>query len=108
MTVAAKIVFNRFPEIQAAMRPRASLAVRKAAFDIEAKAKAAVAVDTGNLKNSIQAHELGSFSWEVGTSVHYGPYQEYGTSKMAAHPYLIPAAEAVRPSFIQAMEMLIA
>jgi len=32
----------------------------------------------------------------VGTAVHYGPYQEYGTIKMNAQPFLRPALDYAR------------
>jgi phage gpG-like protein len=35
----------------------------------------------------------GSVSWTVGTNVPYAVYVEFGTSRMAAQPYLRPAAE---------------
>lgn len=38
----------------------------------------------------------------VADGVTYGIYQELGTSKMAAQPFMVPAVEAVRPGFNQA------
>ena len=35
----------------------------------------------------------GSATWTVGTNVEYAVYVEFGTSRMAAQPYLRPAAE---------------
>jgi len=35
----------------------------------------------------------------VGPCVGYAAYQEFGTSKMAAHPYMIPAVESVKQKF---------
>src|SRR5579883_1482086 len=105
--VVARIVFNRLPELQGQLRIRASQAVRKAAFDIEARAKAVVPVRTGNLKNSIQTTIESELSTVVGTAVHYAPYVEFGTRRMAPRPYLGPAAEAVRPSFEAAMKELL-
>ncbi len=35
----------------------------------------------------------------VGFSVEYALFQELGTSKMAAHPFLVPALESERPEF---------
>lgn len=59
----------------------------------ESHAKAACPVDTGRLRNSI-THQQESENVEVvGTNVSYGPYVELGTSKMAAQPFLRPAAE---------------
>lgn len=48
-------------------------------------------VDTGRLRNSI-THETHAEeeSVYVGTNVEYGKYQEYGTSRMRAHPFLKP------------------
>ena len=48
---------------------------------------------------------IATASVDVGAS--YGIYQEYGTYKMATHPFMTPAAEAVRPSFMAAMRQLV-
>ncbi len=105
--IVARIVFDRLPELQGQLRQQASAAIRKAAYDIEAYAKAVVPVDTGNLKNSIQTTMEGDLTAIVGTHVEYAPYVEYGTYKMAARPYLGPAAEAVRSSLAVAMRGLL-
>lgn len=106
-TVVARVVFNRLPELRGQLRQRASQVVRKAAFDIEARAKQVVPVRTGNLKNSIQTTMESDLTAVVGTAVEYAPYVELGTRKMAPRPYLGPAAEAVRPSFEAAMRSLL-
>lgn len=51
-------------------------------------------VDTGNLKNSIKA-EPGNepLTWVIHDGVEYGIWLEYGTEKMAARPWLLPAVE---------------
>ena len=58
---------------------------------------------TGTLKNSITMSRpipRGSTRVRtVGTSVHYGVYQEYGTRSIPARPYLGPALEAARRKF---------
>jgi len=36
----------------------------------------------------------------------YGKYQELGTTKMAAHPFMTPAAEAVRQPFLDGLKVL--
>ena len=46
----------------------------------------------GNLRNSI-THEIKGKEARVGTPVSYAIFQELGTSKMAAQPYLNPALE---------------
>lgn len=87
---------------------RARDAVAKAAADIEAQAKARAPVDTGLLKNSInQPLTDDPLRRVVESPVHYSVYQEYGTHKMPAQPYMTPAVEFVKPSFEAAMRRLI-
>ena len=59
----------------------------------ESYAKQLCPVKTGNLRNSITHQQLDEDTEIVGTNVEYAPYQELGTSRMAAHPFLRPAAE---------------
>ena len=107
-TFRIRLVENRIPQLKGKARERARLAVRKAAFDINAHAKAVVPVDTGKLKGSIQMEILDEGDRAlVGACAHYAPYVEFGTYKMAAKPYLTPAVERVRPSFEAAMRRLL-
>ena len=87
---------------------RVASAVRKTARSIERDAKIMAPVDTGNLKNSISTDVTGdgrtaSMRATIGPTAHYGIYQELGTSRMAAQPYLFPAADRHEPGFIAAM-----
>lgn len=60
----------------------------------EGYAKGYAPVDTGNLRNSISHTAENNFRTVViGTNVYYAPFQELGTSKIKAHPYLRPAIE---------------
>lgn len=90
---------------------KASAAFRKTIHDIEADAKGRAPVDTGALKNSISSDITGdgrfsSMAGEVGPTVDYGIWQEIGTSKMAAQPYLAPAFDARVPTFLEAVASL--
>lgn len=99
------VVSNRFPELVERYPQKASAAVHKTAYDIEARAKAVVPVDTGNLKNSIRSEfSSDGLTGYVGTSVEYAPYVEFGTRKMGARPYLTTAAETARDAFVRAVE----
>lgn len=69
------------------------------AVQVDRRAKQLAPVDTGRLRSSI-SWRLGSdgkglFAL-VGTDVHYAPYVELGTSRMAAQPFLRPALEAAK------------
>lgn len=86
----------------------ASQVVRKAALDVEAKAKAAVPVDTGATRNSIGVDVTGDGGLQaaVGPTTSYAPYLENGTRRMRARPFMAPALDAVTPAFVTAMEQL--
>lgn len=68
------------------------------AYEVESEAKENIkrnkTVDTGRLLGSITTEIKDSgvnTKAEVGTNVEYANYIEYGTSKMGAKPFLIPA-----------------
>lgn len=71
----------------------------------ERYAKKDCPVDTGRLRNSI-TYETRTLQKEVyiGTNVEYGPYVELGTSRMAARPFLRPAASNHSKEYKQLME----
>ena len=86
---------------------KAQLVVAKTAHDIEADAKSFAPVDTGMLRNSIGTTiSNGGLSAEIGPTVHYAPYLEYGTRRMPPQPYMGPAAERRAEAFVKAVESL--
>ena len=121
MSATIQVKFNHIPNLTDSMRANAIEAVAKAAFDIEAHAKTLVPVDTGTLKNSIQRTiddgglaatiPAGDGSTPPGSttaSAEYGLYVEYGTKYSRAQPFMRPAAEKVRPAFIEVMRRVAA
>lgn len=99
------VVHSYVPAVTAIVHHRIEAALAKAAMDIEAHAKQLAPVDTGALKNAINANG-GGLAWRVDSPAAYSTFQEFGTRKMPAHPYMVPAVEIVRPSFLQAMRSL--
>ena len=74
--------------------------VNQGATIVQAQAKALAPKDTGALIQSIGVDKaLGgtSATASVATDKEYAAYQEYGTSKMAAQPYMRPAALIAKP-----------
>jgi len=65
------------------------------AHQVEGASKALAPVDTGALKNSIETKKVKMNEWRVQDGVEYGIYQELGTSRMAAQPFMVPAVEIV-------------
>lgn len=88
-------------------RQQAELVVAKSAHDLEAQAKSLAPVDTGALMNSIGTDATGLHA-EVGPTVNYAQFLEFGTYKMAPQPFMGPAADAVEPAFLAAMEQIAA
>ena len=70
-------------------------AVERIALLIEGEAKRLCPVRTGRLRASIHTGKIEEGVYYVGTNVYYAPYVEFGTRKMAARPYLRPAAKKV-------------
>lgn len=62
--------------------------------------------DTGDLASRVKMVVSGLRA-EVGTGLDYGAHLEFGTSKMAARPWLFPALEAERQRFIARLQRFI-
>lgn len=106
--MAGKIIikYNRLPQIAGRLPDAVGAIVRKAAFDIEANAKAVVPVDTGKLKNSITSEFPSPTKAIIAPHTDYAAFVEYGTRRQRAKPYMRPAAEKVAPAFIEALKRL--
>lgn len=57
----------------------------------EGYAKMLAPVDTGRLRNSITHAPEGKDTEIIGSAVEYAPYQEFGTRRTKAQPFLKPA-----------------
>lgn len=60
----------------------------------------------GELRESIIAQAAGT-TGTVGTNKEYAAYVEFGTCKMAAQPYLVPALESKAEEVVQAIRAAI-
>ncbi len=126
---AAKIIvkYNKLPLLAARLPEAVDEIVRKTALDIEAEAKAkmsgpkhgrmygahqasapgeAPAVDTGKLKNAIRSEFPKRGKAIVNVAAEYGAALEFGTRKIAARPFMRPAAEKMFPDFVEACKQL--
>lgn len=83
--------------------------MRKGANVVRDEARAKAPIDTGLLKRHIRTRERSEengdlrFAVEITRSAFYGRFLEYGTSKMAAKPFLRPAAENKTEEAVVAM-----
>ena len=124
--------YDHLPQLAGEMRIKANLAVNLATFAIGARARASMqppkhgmtyrrgqkthtasapgeapAIDTGNLVNSVREDFPADLTGMVFTNTQYGAYLEFGTHRMAARPWLVPAAEAEWPAFIAALTRIV-
>lgn len=83
------------------------------AIDLANKIKAACPERTGALKETVKAVELNSAKhprievWIGNREVDYAAHVEYGTSKMAAKPFIRPAVAALRKKYPSEIERVI-
>ena len=81
-----------------------------AAFAVERKGKEKSPVDTGANRDSIFVAEVddigGAPAYRIGPTTEYGPFLEFGTSKMSARPYMIPALESESPRLKEAITQI--
>lgn len=127
-TTVVRIRSNRFAAIAARLPGAVGDVVMESAHDVEGVIKAAMAepksgnvyanghvasapgeapaMDTGTLAASIQVEPTGATSAAVATNMDYAMHLEYGTVNMAARPAWVPAAEEVRPRFLQRLRNL--
>lgn len=73
--------------------PKVGNAIAEGCELVVGDAKAKAPYKTGNLKRSIHSEAQG-LTGVAGTNVEYAIYQELGTYKMKAHPFLFPALQA--------------
>lgn len=95
MTMASgvRVIADNTDEVVNGIESSIMRALEAIGIQAEGYAKDLCPVDTGRLRNSIthaiKADEKAAY---IGTNVEYAPYQELGTSKMRAQPFLVPAA----------------
>ena len=80
---------SHIDEVNAELNKKIALALNKVGFRAEDHVKALAPVDTGRLRASI-THLVDDRSVTIGTNVEYAKYQEIGTSRMKAQPFLEP------------------
>jgi HK97 gp10 family phage protein len=105
-SVSIRVLSNKLPHLPAELESDVTADVKRAAFEVEALAKAKAPVRTGTLRRSIHTvFSNNDRTAVVGPSVDYGLYVEMGTRRMAARPYMRPAAEAVLPRYVDRLKV---
>jgi len=97
-------VLREFDRFDRESRENLRKAVRRNANALRKAIRGRAPVDTGNLRNSIRAkYEKDGFGADVGPTRPKGSHAhllEFGTVKMAAKPFITPAAEEQRNKYM--------
>lgn len=93
MKITASVDYSNFELDMDAIESAIEEALEESANAIEKGAKNNTPVDTGRLRNSIEA-ETNGMEANIGTDVYYAGYVHDGTYRMAARPFLFSAADA--------------
>ena len=89
------------------VKERAQTIVRKTGHDVVTDAQQLVPVDTGALKNSIGVDfDPDDLGFEAGPTMEYGPFVEWGTSRMPPQPYMTPAFDRRIEPAMEAVEQI--
>lgn len=75
---------------------------------VETYAKIAAPVDTGFLRSSITVDEVTPIQVTIAPHTDYAEHVEFGTSRMAAQPYMRPALDEHESEIVQAVEATVA
>ncbi len=132
-TGVVSIIDDRFPALTSKMRSEVAAIVRDAIQSLEERVEESMtwpksgrlyprpggrihqasapgeppAVDTGKLIKSIQSEmESETIGVVYSDDVEYAPYLEYGTVRVAPRPFMAPAAEYIRPQFLDELSKL--
>ena len=96
-TITRVVMDTRTNAVQGIQRGPATGAVRRDGSRASAPGQFPMS-DTGRLASSVEFNlpTAGRLMGEVGTNVIYGRYLEFGTSRMAARPWLLPSFEKAK------------
>lgn len=82
--------------------------VKETAINVTREAKKKCPVDSGRLRSSIRwVLYLGGLTAEVFTDVFYGLFVEFGTKKMKAQPFLLPAWKGEMPKYLAKLKVIL-
>lgn len=102
--VVARLDMRELKRIIAKEPIKAAQIIAETAHVVVGEAQKRAPVDTGALKNSLNAEQKNQHLWWVQDGVEYGIYQELGfhhwrSGAFIQNPFLVPAVEFVRPHF---------
>jgi HK97 gp10 family phage protein len=124
MTLKVKLDMTGLEQLQRTAPEQIDAAVRATAFGVQAIAQSLSPVMTGANRASIYTKtskgtsgtpgnagdvlpEVSQGQAVVGPSMEYSAFLEFGTSRMGARPYLVPAAEQAQRLFQENIKLVV-
>jgi HK97 gp10 family phage protein len=124
MTVKVKLDLSGLEQLARTAPEQIDAAVRATAFGVQAIAQSLSPVNTGANRASIYAKtskgtsgtpgnagdvlpDVSQGQAVVGPSMEYSAFLEFGTSRMGARPYLVPAAEQAQRLFQENVKLVV-
>ena len=93
-SIVVEITYNDFPDFIRSLPGRAAKPVSDVATYVVQQAQSYAPIgETGQLHDNISFQMTGDAEATIICDVPYAEYVEYGTSKMAARPFMTPALE---------------
>jgi HK97 gp10 family phage protein len=99
MTIQMRLGLNSLADLAPRIMETVDGELEDAAEEIADIARDLVPVDTGFLRSTIHVERIDHLALQVRADAEYAAFVEYGTSRMAAQPYMTPAIEAVRAGY---------
>lgn len=103
----ARLVYNNRAQVTEMYRKRTERRLERFSRQILYDAIGAVPIRTGRLLRSSRLVRPTRLSRIVAFVVFYAGFVEYGTRRMRAQPYLMPAFWRAQAAFVQAMQQAI-
>lgn len=108
--MAVRVVYNHLPRVISRLRPECDDAVDQTGDDIATIARAKAPVRSGILVRTTKGDPAGDLHAQVESGIYrghgfYAGFVEFGAAQKGgrAQPYMIPAAHAGEPIFVQNM-----
>jgi len=103
VSFSVSLDMSKLNEILGSLKQNRDQATKACAFYVLGEARKRAPVRSGFLRDNsaVNSEYAGDGYHNVEFYAEYAPYQELGTSKMQAHPFLTPAAEKGRERLVQ-------
>ena len=124
MTMEIKVDLNpNWKKVEGQLKDVLQVAARNIEKDSKQRMHDWPAVDTSATVNSIMARPAdqsflgvrpivgavstpGGMAWRIGPTTDYAPFIEFGTARMRARPFMVPASEQEKPRLVKALSQV--